>query len=113
MTDNDEPQVSWMDIHAHVPVIASGGEQVGTVLEVAALPNEDIFHGVVFQHKGRGRTYMAPAADIARITERAVYLSVDHAAADAYEEFHQLHVSRLGLTGIFRWKHVGWKDSPE
>ena len=25
MTDNDEPQVSWMDVHAHVPVIASGG----------------------------------------------------------------------------------------
>jgi hypothetical protein len=113
MTDEPEEQVSWMAVPAHAPVIASDGQEVGHVLEVAALPEEDIFHGIVFQHSSRGRTYMAPASDIARITNRAVHLSVDSAAAGAYEEFHQLHVSRLGLRGIFRWKHLGWKDSPE
>ena len=109
----EEQVVSWRAIVAHSPVIASDGSEVGKVVDVAALPEEDIFHGVVFQHSSHGRTYMAPAADIARITTRAVHLSVDSAAAGAYEEFHQLHVSRLGLRGIFRWKHLGWKDSPE
>jgi|ERR1035437_5422885 hypothetical protein len=113
MEDKTEEQVSWLDVGPHLPVIASDGQEVGHVLEVAALAAEDIFHGIVFQHHGRGRTYLAPASDVARITTRAVYLTVDAGAAEGYEEFHQLHVSRLGLRGIFRWKHMGWTDSPE
>lgn len=113
MTDETEPQVSWLDVHANAPVMSSDGQEVGQVVEVAALPEEDIFHGIVFKHGHRGHAVLAPAADVARITERAVYLSVDAAAAGAYEEFHQLHVSRLGLRGIFRWKHLGWTDSQE
>jgi hypothetical protein len=109
----DEQQVSWLDVPAHAPVVASDGTQVGTVLEVAALANEDIFHGIVFQHGGRGQPVLAPASDVAKITDRAVYLSVDSGAAAAYGEFQQLHVSRLGLRGISRWKHLGWKDSSE
>lgn len=112
MADSEE-QVSWMAVAAHLPVVASDGSQVGHVLEVAALPSEDIFHGIVFAHHTAGRTYLAPAADVARITNRAVYLSVDAAAAEKYEEFHQLHVSRLGVRGILNWKHMGWKDSSE
>jgi hypothetical protein len=98
---------------AHAPVFASDGAEVGRVLEVAALPEEDIFHGIVFQHHGRGTAFLAPAADVARITESGVHLSLDSAAADQLEEFHELHIKRLGLTGIFRWKHTGWKDSSE
>ena len=113
MADEPEEQVSWMAVGAHLPVIASDGEEVGHVLEVAALPEEDIFHGIVFSHRLRGRTHLAPAADVARITTKAVYLSVDSAAAEGYEEFHQLHISRLGLRGILNWKHMGWKDSAE
>ena len=110
---DDEQQVSWLQVRAHSPVIAADGQEVGRVLEVAALPEEDIFHGIVFQHSRRSHPQLAPAADIARITAAAVHLSVDAATANAYEEFHQLHVSRLGLRGIFRWKHLGWTDSPE
>jgi hypothetical protein len=113
MAEDAEQQVSWMAVAAHLPVVASDGTEVGHVLEVAALPSEDIFHGIVFQHRTAGRTYLAPASDVARITDRAVYLTVDAAAAEAYEEFHQLHVSRLGLRGILNWKHMGWKDSSE
>ena len=94
-------------------MLASDGTEVGRVLEVAALASEDIFHGIVFQHSRRGHPCLAPAADVARITNLAVHLSVDVATADAYEEFQQLHVSRLGLRGISRWKHLGWKDSAE
>jgi hypothetical protein len=42
-----------------------------------------------------------------------VYLTADSAGAEEFEEFHQLHIERLGLKGIFRWKHVTWKDSSE
>ena len=108
-----EQQVSWLDVPAHAPVVASDGTEVGHVLEVAALANEDIFHGIVFAHSGHGHPCLAPASDIARITERAVYLSVDSAAAAGYGEFQQLHISRLGLRGISRWKHLGWKESSE
>ena len=113
MANDSDQQISWLDTPAHAPVIASDGQEVGEVLEVAALRDEDIFHGIVFQHHSRGMAYLAPAADVARITNHAVHLSVDSAAAGAYEEFHQLHVSRLGLRGVLHWKHLGWKDSPE
>jgi len=108
-----EQQVSWLDVPAHAPVVASDGTEVGHVVEVAALPEEDIFHGIVFQHSGHGHPCLAPASDVARITERAVYLSVDSGAAAGYGEFQQLHVSTLGLRGVWRWKHLGWKNSPE
>jgi hypothetical protein len=108
-----EQQVAWLDTPAHAPVLASDGTEVGRVLEVAALANEDIFHGIVFQHGRRGHPCLAPASDVARITDVAVHLSVDVATADAYPEFQQLHVSRLGLRGISRWKHLGWKDASE
>jgi hypothetical protein len=83
------------------------------VLDVAALRDEDIFHGIVFHHHVLGRTYLAPAADVARITDRAAYLSVPAATAEGYEEFHEMKVRHLGLRGILGWKHLGWKKSPE
>ena len=93
--------------------MTSDGINIGKVVEVAALASEDIFHGIVFEHGHSRKHYLAPAADIERITTEAVHLSVTKDQADQYEEFQQLHVSRLGLTGVFRWKHVGWKDSNE
>jgi hypothetical protein len=38
-----------------VPVFASGGEEVGTVEHVVAAPEEDIFHGIVFQAEDGSR----------------------------------------------------------
>ena len=108
-----EDAVSWLNVSAHCPVIASDGTEIGKVLEVAGLANEDIFHGIVFEHHKLGRTFLAPAADVSKITTRAVYLSVDAAAAEQYEEFHEMHIKKLNVRGIFGWKHVGWKDSSE
>ena len=108
-----EVEVSWRDVTAHCPVIASDGVEVGHVLDVAALPNEDIFHGIVFRHHLIGHPYLVPARDVRRITERAVHLSVDSASAARYERFHPQHIQRLGLKGQFFWRHLGWTDSPE
>jgi hypothetical protein len=108
-----EQVVSWRAIVAHIPVIASDGKEVGKVVDVAALPEEDIFHGVVFKHHVTEQTHLAPRDDIDRITPGAIYLSVDSDHAHAYEPFHRMHVERLGTRGLFFWKHTGWKESDE
>ena len=71
------------------------------------------FHGVVFRHRVLGHDVMAPADAVDKITERAVYLKSSSNDAEKFERFHEMHVQRLGLTGLFRWKHLGWKDSSE
>jgi hypothetical protein len=113
VSDQPETVISWRSIGAHAPVIASDSVEVGHVVEVAALPEEDIFHGVVFTHHRLGHHVLVPASDIDRITERAVYLKSTSQAAEEYEQFQEMHIKRLGLNGLFRWKHLGWKDSSE
>jgi hypothetical protein len=113
MPDAPEEVVSWREIKAHAPVMASDGTQVGEVVDVAALESEDIFHGVVFKSSRLARHQLAPAADIARSTTRGVYLTTDAAAAESYAEFEPLHIERVGLRGLFGWKHYGWKKSSE
>lgn len=114
MVEQRDEEVSWRDITLHSPVFSSDGQQVGEVVEVAALDQEDIFHGIVFKSSRVSlQHHLAPAADIARITLKAVYLSVDADAAAGYPEFHEMHIERVGLKGLWRWKHYGWKDSKE
>lgn len=110
-TQDDEQVIAWTAVPADLPVIASDGSEVGKVVDVAALPSEDIFHGLAIHHH-RG-TVLAPASDVERITTRAAYLSVGPAAVDAYEPFEAMHVEHLGLRGIFNWKHMGWTKSDE
>ena len=110
---DDVERIAWTAVKTGESVVASDGTNVGKVVEVAALAREDIFHGIVFEHAHHNKHYLAPAADIDHITEAAVHLSVDSEQAGQYEEFEQLHVERLGVRGIFRWKHFGWKDSDE
>jgi uncharacterized protein YrrD len=115
MVDESEAEISWREVAVDTPVMARDGTEVGRVVEVAALESEDIFHGIVFKTGRLSRQhYLAPAADIERITPRAVHLSADSARAEAYDEFQPLHIERVGLRGIFGWKHYGWrKDSEE
>ena len=113
VADTSEERIAWTDTPAHAPVIAGDGVEVGHVVEVAALREEDIFHGIVFSHGTLKKHLLAPAADVAFITQKAVHLSVDSAATQNYEEFHQMHIEHLGLSGLFRWKHFSWKDADE
>jgi hypothetical protein len=109
----EEQVVSWRAIAVNIPVVASDGKEVGKVLDVAALPEEDIFHGVVYKSQQTGGTVLAPRDDIDRITADAVHLSVDSGQSSSFEGFHAMHVEKLGLKGLFFWKHTGWKDSGE
>ena len=114
MTDQAEDVISWREVGEHAPVIAGDGKEIGKVVDVAALDSEDIFHGVVFKPSGVGlKHYLIPAADIDRITTRAVYVKPGSADVARYEEFQPLHIQRVGLRGIFGWKHYNWTDSSE
>src|SRR5258708_18071722 len=108
---SEEVIVSWRAIVANSPVIASDGQEVGKVVDVAALPEEDIFHGVVFRHGVTGGTHLAPRDDVDRITTEAVYLTVDSARAGAYDPFRQMHLERLGTKGLFFWNRTGLNDA--
>lgn len=114
MTDQSEDVISWHEVGAHAPVVARDGKEIGQVVDVAALESEDIFHGIVFKTSGLGLKHLLiPAADIDRITTRAVYVKSDSADAAKYDEFQPLHIQRVGLRGIFGWKHYNWTDSSE
>jgi sporulation protein YlmC with PRC-barrel domain len=68
-----------------VAVLASDGEQVGTVHHVVAAPEKDIFHGLVIETPAHGRRFVE-AADVASLHERGVDLRIDSAAAAALPE---------------------------
>jgi hypothetical protein len=78
--------VAYKVLEEGVPVLASGGEQVGTVDHVVAAPEEDIFHGIVMRGE-QGRRFV-PADQIAALHENGVDLRIDAAAAAALPEPH-------------------------
>jgi sporulation protein YlmC with PRC-barrel domain len=65
-----------------VAVLASDGEQVGTVHHVVAAPEKDIFHGLVINTPQHGQRFVE-AADVASLHERGVDLRIDSAAAQS------------------------------
>jgi hypothetical protein len=68
--------VAYPLLERGVPVIASDGEQVGTVDHVVAAPEEDIFHGLVIAIGGRDQRFVA-AEMVQSMHERGVDLSID------------------------------------
>jgi hypothetical protein len=77
--------IAYTVLEKGVPVLASGGEQVGTVHHVVAAPEKDIFHGIVIATQGRNMRFVE-AADVASLHERGVDLRIDSAAAAALPE---------------------------
>jgi hypothetical protein len=68
-----------------VPVLASDGEQIGTVHHVVAAYEQDIFHGLVITTGSLKRRFV-PASQVRSIHERAVELSIDSIAAAGLSE---------------------------
>jgi uncharacterized protein YrrD len=68
-----------------VPVVASDGEQVGTVHHVVAAPEEDIFHGLVIA-TGTLKRRFVPASEVSSIREGGVELSIDSVAVAGLPE---------------------------
>jgi len=106
---DDSDEVSWRVIEPGIPVIASDGAHVGRVTHVLGDPERDIFDGIGFRRHVWTPHRMVPAAKIARITERGVYLGITGTSAEACPAYEDVHVYRIGQTGFFR-HHEGWLE---
>jgi hypothetical protein len=72
--------IAYQLLDAGVPVLASDGQQVGTVGSVLSAPDEDIFHGLLINVPGHGVRFLEAAA-IASIHEHGVDLRIDLSSA--------------------------------
>jgi hypothetical protein len=77
--------IAYSVLDKGVPVLASDGEQVGTVDHVVAAPEKDIFHGLVIAVPGHGRRFVEAAA-VGSLHEHGVDLKIDSAAAHSLPE---------------------------
>jgi hypothetical protein len=77
--------IAYEVLEKGVPVLASGGEQVGTVHHVVAAPEKDIFHGLVIATPQHGLRFVE-AADVASLHEHGADLRIDSAAAQVLPE---------------------------
>jgi hypothetical protein len=77
--------IAYQVLDKGVPVLASGGDRVGTVHHVVAALEQDIFHGIVISIPGHGRRFVQ-AADVASLHEHGVDLRIDSATARGLPE---------------------------
>jgi hypothetical protein len=97
--------IAYEMLSAGVPVLASGGEQVGTVGAVLAAPEEDILHGLLIDTPDHGIRFVEAAA-IASIHERGVDLRIDYQAArELPPPEHEAPVYDDDPTHQERWRH--------
>jgi hypothetical protein len=71
--------IAYSVLEKGVPVFCSDGTRLGTVHHVVAVPEEDIFHGLVVA-TGDGRRFVAADA-VSSLHEHRVDLTLDGAAA--------------------------------
>jgi hypothetical protein len=72
--------IAYQLLEDGVPVLASGGERVGTVASVISESSEDIFHGLLIKTPDQGLRFI-DASSISSIHEHGVDLRIDSAAA--------------------------------
>jgi uncharacterized protein YrrD len=81
--DNGLP-ISYEVLEAGTPVYSSDREKIGEVTHVLAVPEKDVFDGIVIdEHEGHGNHRFADADDVDSIHERAVMLKLDADACRA------------------------------
>jgi hypothetical protein len=74
--------ISFLVLGAGVPVYSSDGEKLGEVEHVLAVPDDDIFDGIVLDTSVLpGGHRFADAPEVEAIYERGVVLKIDAAAA--------------------------------
>lgn len=73
--------ISFLTLGAGVAVYSSDGEKVGEVEHVLAVPEDDIFDGIVLDTSALpGGHRFVDAPEVATIHERGVVLAIDAAA---------------------------------
>lgn len=86
MTDHDAP-ISWMTLQKGTSVLSSDGEELGSVDEVIADRQKDIFSGVTISPGLLSTSRFAPAAIVEDISSGAVRLSITAAEAGELEDY--------------------------
>src|SRR5271163_1749047 len=98
--------IAYEVLEKGVPVLASDGEQVGTVATVLSAPEEDVFHGLLIKTQGRDIRFVQ-AADIASIHEHGVDLRIDGASARSlHPPEHAAPVYDEDPAKQTKWSHV-------
>jgi hypothetical protein len=72
--EGDARRISYQALGKGVPVRASGGEEIGTVVHVLQVPELDVFDGIVLWTENGLR--FADADQVADITDRYVVLNL-------------------------------------
>jgi hypothetical protein len=108
--DPDQP-VSWRAVPGDVPVRSADGIDVGTVYDVMASSEEDIFHGLVVRLAGEQRDVFVSADTVTLLAASHVELNLTAADVRALPEHRDEHVFHLGWTGLR--KHVGWVEEKD
>jgi len=74
---------SYLSLPQGTDVVSSDGHKVGTVEHVLAVPEVDVFDGVIVDMRaGPGGHRFADASQVASIHERGVVLALDREAAE-------------------------------
>ena len=84
MSADEDHQIGYQALPRGVPVVSSDGVTIGTVARVLDNAREHIFDGIVIKTADGRRFVDAP--EVARITLRAVTLSIDAAEASSLPE---------------------------
>jgi hypothetical protein len=79
--------VSWFLIRPGWKVVASGGEDVGAVDEIAGDDTHDIFDGLAIATSAFGKPRYVPAEQVAEITEGTVRLSLTRDQVEGLREY--------------------------
>jgi hypothetical protein len=97
--------IAYEMLEAGVPVLASDGEQVGTVGAVLQAADEDIFHGLLVNTPEHGVRFVEAAA-IASIHEHGVDLRIDaESARQLPPPEHNAPVFTEDPAQFGRWRH--------
>lgn len=86
MADLGQPS-SFLTLGKGVPVYSSDGQEIGRVEHVLAVPEDDIFDGIVLDTSSLpGGHRFVDAPEVARIYERGVELTIDAATCERLPE---------------------------
>ena len=79
--------VSWLLIRPGWKVLASDGNEVGEVDEVAGDDTEDIFDGLAIATSAFGKPRYVPAEQVGQITDGVVHLTLTPAEVEQLGEY--------------------------
>lgn len=106
---DEERPLAWQAIREHTRVLAADGQEVGTVVEVLGLEQQDIFHGIVVALNTGHREVVIPAEKVGTITNRRLETSLPLAEIDTLELYQPESSFKLGLVGLLG-RRLGWVE---